>query len=452
MKSLFSRGNGISVSVSTAEMSSEYEDLVKAMDISLAIIQFDPGGNILEANKNFLSLMDYSMEELRGRHHRIFIEPAYAKSVEYEEFWAKLRRGEFDASIYKRIAKGGKEVWIQSSYNPVFDSSGRVAKVVKVATDVTLQTIRSADIGGQIAALHRVQGVIEFDLEGKILTANPLFLDLVGYTLGEVQGRHHSIFVEPEEVNRDSYREFWRSLRSGVADTRVFKRIGKNGRKVWLQASYIPVLDPEGRPVKVVKFATNLTEIMNQIESTQQTAESVATATEEMSCSIAEIGRNMEMSRVAAGQILATSVASGNEASSLLTSMRSMERIVSLIRNIAEQVNILALNATIEAARAGEAGKGFAVVATEVKNLSNQTAKATDEIAREIGSVQAISGKVATGIQQTVDGVGLVNQYVTGVATAIDQQSAVTKDISEHSTRMLQTVMQMIERMQSKSQ
>jgi methyl-accepting chemotaxis protein len=433
-------------------MSSEYEDLVKAMDISLAIIQFDPGGNILEANKNFLSLMDYSMEELRGRHHRIFIEPAYAKSVEYEEFWAKLRRGEFDASIYKRIAKGGKEVWIQSSYNPVFDSSGRVAKVVKVATDVTLQTIRSADIGGQIAALHRVQGVIEFDLEGKILTANPLFLDLVGYTLGEVQGRHHSIFVEPEEVNRDSYREFWRSLRSGVADTRVFKRIGKNGRKVWLQASYIPVLDPEGRPVKVVKFATNLTEIMNQIESTQQTAESVATATEEMSCSIAEIGRNMEMSRVAAGQILATSVASGNEASSLLTSMRSMERIVSLIRNIAEQVNILALNATIEAARAGEAGKGFAVVATEVKNLSNQTAKATDEIAREIGSVQAISGKVATGIQQTVDGVGLVNQYVTGVATAIDQQSAVTKDISEHSTRMLQTVMQMIERMQSKSQ
>ena len=452
MKSLFSRGNGISVSVSTAEMSSEYEDLVKAMDRSLAIIQFDPGGNILEANKNFLSLMDYSMEELRGRHHRIFIEPAYAKSVEYEEFWAKLRRGEFDASIYKRIAKGGKEVWIQSSYNPVFDSSGRVAKVVKVATDVTLQTIRSADIGGQIAALHRVQGVIEFDLEGKILTANPLFLDLVGYTLGEVQGRHHSIFVEPEEVNRDSYREFWRSLRSGVADTRVFKRIGKNGRKVWLQASYIPVLDPEGRPVKVVKFATNLTEIMNQIESTQQTAESVATATEEMSCSIAEIGRNMEMSRVAAGQILATSVASGNEASSLLTSMRSMERIVSLIRNIAEQVNILALNATIEAARAGEAGKGFAVVATEVKNLSNQTAKATDEIAREIGSVQAISGKVATGIQQTVDGVGLVNQYVTGVATAIDQQSAVTKDISEHSTRMLQTVMQMIERMQSKSQ
>jgi len=278
-----------------------------------------------------------------------------------------------------------------------------------------------------------------------------LFLDTIGYSMAEIQGKHHSMFVDPGEVNSEAYREFWRSLRSGVAETRVFKRIGKNGRRIWLQASYIPILDPNGQPFKVVKFATSLTEIMNQIASTQQTAESVATATEEMSCSIAEIGRNIEMSRVAAGKILTTSTASGAEASSLVTSMQSMEKIVSLIRDIAERVNILALNAAIEAARAGEAGRGFAVVATEVKNLSGQTAKATDEIAREIGSVQSISGRVASSIQQTVEGVGLVNQYVTSVATAIEEQSAVTKDISEHSTRMVQSVLDMVERMQKKS-
>jgi methyl-accepting chemotaxis protein len=451
LRSLFAREDKTSVQVNVLNLSTESDGLVKAMDRSLAVIQFDTRGNILDANENFLRTMGYTLDEVKGRHHRIFVEPSETQSAGYEEFWAKLRRGEFDAAVYKRIGKGGKEVWIQASYNPVFDANGAVVKVVKFATDVTRDTLRNADFEGQLSALHRVQAVIEFDMEGKIQSANQLFLDVIGYTMSEIQGKHHSMFVDPAEVNSELYREFWRGLRSGTAETRAFKRIGKNGRKIWLQASYIPILDPTGKPFKVVKFATSLTEIMSQIESTQQTAESVATATEEMSCSIAEIGRNMEMSRLAAGQILTTSTASGAEASSLVTSMQSMEKIVSLIRDIAERVNILALNATIEAARAGEAGRGFAVVATEVKNLSGQTAKATDEIAREIGSVQRISGKVASSIQQTVEGVGLVNQYVTSVATAIEEQSAVTKDISEHSTRMVTSVLQMIERMQKKS-
>jgi methyl-accepting chemotaxis protein len=272
----------------------------------------------------------------------------------------------------------------------------------------------------------------------------------MGYTLAEIQGKHHRMFVLPDEINSEGYREFWRRLKSGTADMRIFKRVTKSGSRIWLQASYVPVLDPDGRPVKVVKFAINLTELMNHSETTQRTAESVAAATEEMSCSIAEISRNMELSRVAAGKILDTSAASGAEASSLVTSMRSMEKIVSLIRDIADRVNILALNAAIEAARAGEAGRGFAVVASEVKNLSNQTAKATDEIALEIGAVQSISNKVAASIQQTVDGVGEVNQYVTSVATAIEEQSAVTRDISEHSTRMVKSVLEMIDRMQRK--
>jgi len=429
---------------------SESDGLINALHRSLAVIEFDPGGNILDANSNFLNVMGYTLDEVKGRHHRIFVEPAYAQSREYEDFWAKLRRGEYDASAYKRIGKGGREVWIQASYNPVFDSSGRVTRVVKFATDITLQTRKNADYEGQLSALKLVQACIEFDLDGNILFANRLFLDTMGYTLAEIQGKHHRMFVLPEDADSEGYREFWRRLRSGSADMRIFKRVTKSGSKIYLQASYVPVLDPNGRPVKIVKFAINLTHLMNHSEATQRTAESVAAATEEMSCSIAEISRSMELSRVATGKILDTSTVSGVEASSLVTSMHSMEKIVSLIRNIADRVNILALNAAIEAARAGEAGRGFAVVASEVKNLSNQTAKATDEIALEIGAVQSISDKVAASIQQTVDGVGEVNQYVTSVATAIEEQSAVTRDISEHSTQMVKSVHEMIEQMQRK--
>jgi methyl-accepting chemotaxis protein len=427
--------------------SSDMQGLITAMNRSLATIQFDPHGIILDANENFLRAMGYSLDEVKGKHHMIFVEPEYARSREYEEFWAKLRSGEFDAAAYKRIGKGGKEVWIQASYNPIFDDSGKVVRVVKFATDVTRETMRNADFEGQLKALHRVLGVIEFDLDGTIRKANDLFLNLVGYTLDEVAGRHHSLFVDPAEAQSDAYREFWNNLRLGRPDKRVFRRFGKHGKPVWLEASYIPVLDPDGRPRKVVKFATDLSTVMVQTEATQRMAVGVAAATEEMSSSIAEIGRSVALSQEITASISKTADASGGEAASLVASMRAMEGIVGLIRDIAQRVSILALNAAIEAARAGEAGKGFAVVASEVKNLSSQTAKATDEIAKEIGTVQAISGKVATGIHETAEGVGKVAQYVVSVATAIEQQRSATQEIAEHSSRMVTSVEEMVDRM-----
>jgi methyl-accepting chemotaxis protein len=216
--------------------------------------------------------------------------------------------------------------------------------------------------------------------------------------------------------------------------------VGKLGRRVWIQASYNPILDMDGRPFKIVKFASDLTALIDNTELTQRNAASMQTATGELSSSIAEISQSMELSRQATGQIIETTTASGEQASNLVQSMKAMERIVGLIRGIAGKVNMLALNATIEAARAGEAGRGFAVVATEVKSLSDQTAKATDEISREIGSVQSISSKVAESIRATVDGVGLVNRYVSSVATAMVEQSVVTKEISDHSTQMVSAV------------
>jgi methyl-accepting chemotaxis protein len=418
---------------------------LEALNRVQAVIRFTPDGVILDANENFLRVMGYTLPEIQGKHHSIFVDPAFARSAAYDQFWKTLRSGEFQQAEYKRLAKGGRAIWLQASYNPVFDAAGRLVEVVKFATDITEAKLRNLDYSGQINAIHRVQGVIEFNLDGTVRTANEIFLHLLGYTLSEVEGRHHSIFIEPGTEHSAEYQAFWQNLRAGKADARVYKRFGKNGKQVWIQASYNPILDDEGKPFKVVKFASDLTDIINQTESTRNAAQSVAAASEEMSCSIAEISRNMEMSREATARIMTTSTAADTESSQLIESMQSMEKIVSLIRDIAGRVNMLALNATIEAARAGEAGKGFAVVAGEVKNLSDQTAKATRQIGEEIGAVQSVSERVAASVRQTMSEVEQVMQNVNSVATAMEEQTAVTREISNHSTNMVSSVETILE-------
>ncbi|WP_320188746.1 PAS domain-containing methyl-accepting chemotaxis protein (plasmid) [Agrobacterium rosae] len=233
--------------------------VVAAMNKSLALIEFDPRGKILTANENFCQAMDYSASELVGQHHRMFLDPAAANSPDYAAFWAKLSGGKFDAGEYKRLAKGGKEVWLQASYNPVFDRKDRVVKVIKIATDITAAKMKAADDGGKIAAILRAQAMIEFSPDGNILSANENFLAVIGYSLNEVAGRHHSIFVDPSEAVKPEYKEFWHRLRSGEFVAQEFRRIGKGGKEVWLQASYNPIFDPDGKVIKVVKFATDIT-------------------------------------------------------------------------------------------------------------------------------------------------------------------------------------------------
>lgn len=418
----------------------QLREQVRAIDKIQAIVRFGMDGQIEDANQNFLKLMGYSLDEIKGNHHSMFVERSYAQSPEYRQFWEKLRKGQADQAEYKRIAKDGSEVWVLASYNPIFDENGRPNGIIKFATDITQEKLRNMDSRGKIDAIYRVQGVIEFNPSGTILTANSLFLDLMGYTLPEIQGKHHSIFVDPSEVGTDAYRKFWHDLASGKADSRVYRRYGKNGKKVWIQASYNPIFDLDGRPIKVVKFATDLTSLIEQTEFTQSAAQSLAAANEELSSSIGEISRNMELSQGAAHTIASVAGTSGEQSTRLLTSMKSMERIVSLIKEIAGRVNMLALNATIEAARAGEAGKGFAVVATEVKGLSDQTAKAANEIGREIAEVQRASQSVATSIEDTLASVTQLDEYVSSVATAMVEQTSVTKEIAEHASRLVNAV------------
>ena len=436
-----------------------------ALDKSQAIIEFNMDGTIITANANFLGALGYSLDEIKGKHHSMFVDPTYRESADYREFWAKLNRGEFEAAQYKRIGKGGKEVWIEASYNPLM-KNGKPYKVVKYATDVSKQKAVFADLHGKVDAIGRSQAVIEFNLDGTVITANENFLKTLGYTLDEIRGKHHSMFVEPAYKETAEYREFWQKLGRGEFQAAQYKRIGKGGKEIWIEASYNPIMDLNGRPWKVVKFATDLSKrkeanlqlakdfetgvkslvqevsgsakgmeataqsLAASAEQTNQQSSTVSAATEELSASVNEISRQISESTRVVG--IAVNEAKKSEAmvSALVTAAQKIGEVTQIINDIASQTNLLALNATIEAARAGEAGKGFAVVASEVKSLANQTAKATEEIAQQIKGIQDSSQTTAQAIREIGQIITQVSEISTSISGAVEEQSAATKEVS----------------------
>ncbi len=248
-------------------LNADFSGQIDAIGKSQAVISFNMDGTIISANQNFLNPMGYTLHEVQGRHHRIFVDPEYARSAAYAEFWAKLNRGEFVAEEFKRIGKGGKEVWIQASYNPIFDLSGKPFKVVKFATDVTEQKLKNADYEGQLMAIGKSNAVIEFNMDGIIVSANDNFLSaLGGYSLNEVKGKHHRMFVDPTYARSAEYADFWKKLNNGEFFVGTYTRIDKRGKEVYIQASYNPILDLNGRPFKVVKYALDMTEVIRAIK------------------------------------------------------------------------------------------------------------------------------------------------------------------------------------------
>ncbi len=411
---------------------------IRAISGSQAVIEFKMDGTIVTANENFLKAMGYTLAEIQGKNHSMFVEPTLRDSTAYQDFWADLNRGRHQHAEYKRIGKNGKEVWILANYTPILDDAGRPFKIVKFATDVTEQKLRTADSDGQITAIGKSQAVIEFNMDGTIRTANANFLKTLGYTLDEIKGRHHSMFVSKSERDNEAYREFWAALNRGEYQAGEYQRVGKGGKDVWIQASYNPILDLNGRPFKVVKYASDTTaQVIARMKSerVRRMMETVASGAEELNASVREIAEAMRKSKDTAIEAVARVDTADERARQLHHAASAMEGIVEIIGNITGQINLLALNATIESARAGEAGRGFAVVASEVKSLATQAKQATDKIAEEIEGLNDISRNVGSALDAIKVEMQRVSDYVSSTAIAIEQQSIVTSDMSANMQR-----------------
>ncbi|CCG09082.1 Methyl-accepting chemotaxis protein, putative [Pararhodospirillum photometricum DSM 122] len=440
----------------------EAQAVLAALDKTFACIEFSADGVILEANPAFLRLFGYALSELVGKPYGIFLPSGERDGAESRALWEALRRGDPQHAQVRRLGKDGREHWVEASYSPVVSDRGEILKIIEYANDITASRQTFSELRGKVMAIEKSQAVIEFDLHGTILTANDIFLKAMGYTLDEIKGRSHSLFVEPAFRDSREYQQFWDALRRGEFKAGRYRRLGKGGREVWIEGAYNPVFDLAGHPIKVVKFAAdvtaqvrlladlktlidvNLTDIDHAVHQSTNEAEAasraageatttmqtVAASSEELAASIAEISRNMSQSLAATNAAFDQVGQAGQSTEALSQAAVAMGGIVGLIQNIAGQINLLALNATIESARAGEAGKGFAVVAQEVKNLANQAARATEQITREIESVQGIAGDVVGALEGVGKSIGVVQDLVSSTASAVEEQSVVTRDTS----------------------
>ena len=448
--------------------SKELSEKYNALNDIQAIIEFAPDGTILTANTIFLSLMGYTLDEIRGKHHRIFVDPVEAGSEAYRTFWAGLKAGQSQKSEFKRIAKNGDEVWIEASYNPIRDRSGQTRKVVKFAIDVTDRKKRFAELNGLANAIDASQAVIQFSMHGIILDANKNFLDVMGYTLDEIKGQHHRMFVTPDVAASAEYSVFWENLNRGEFQAAQYRRVGKGGKDVWIEASYNPIRDLNGKPYKVVKFATDLTPrkaenrkladdfetnvkaLVDEVsgsamemettsrglaaaaEETSGQSEVVASATEQLAASVNEISAQVSNSTRIVNDAVVEVRRSEDLVASLVDAATKIGTVTAMISDIANQTNLLALNATIEAARAGEAGKGFAVVASEVKKLASQTAQATEDIEAQVGGIQTVSRSTADAINGIATVIQQVSDISASISSAVEQQSSATSEVASN--------------------
>ncbi|AVD83027.1 pili assembly chaperone [Pseudomonas sp. SWI6] len=413
------------------------EAKLAAISRSMAIIEFEPDGTILDANEQFCRAMGYSAEELRGKHHRLFCDPGYAQSAEYQQLWRELGQGKAISGTFERINKAGEEVWLEASYMPVLDDQQQVTSVLKVAADISQRVKDEHESESLITALGRSMAVIEFTPQGRVIKANPNFLNAMGYRLEEVVGRHHGLFCLPHERESAEYREFWASLNRGEYHSHRFERVNKQGQTVYLEASYNPIFDSKGRLYKVVKFASDITA---QI-STQQSAAEAAHASSVQTDACARKGTEVVQQTVEVIEQISQDL---NDAARNIDAVSRQSdvigQIVLTIRGIADQTNLLALNAAIEAARAGDQGRGFAVVADEVRSLAARTSKATLEIVDVVRQNHDLSltavASMQSSLSRTGQGVALANEAGTVIMEIQQGSRHVVDAISQISSTL----------------
>lgn len=394
-----------------------------------AVIEFELDGTILHANDNFLRVVGYTLAEVQGKHHAIFCDPEYVKTDEYSNFWAKLGRGEFDQGEYKRRARDGREVWINASYNPILDADGKPYKVIKFATEITALKKRNVEYEGKVSAIGKAQAVIEFDMQGNVLEANENFLAVMDYDLSDIQGEHHRMFCEPEYASSAEYKKFWQKLNRGEFDAGRYKRLGNHGKVVWIQATYNPILDLNGKPYKVVKFAIDISEQVNLENSIQSKAandsrkvnallESVARAAQgDLTCNIVPEG-DEPIDLLAGGiskMIVDLRGVIGNVVSAANGFADASHAIAERATGVA--VGTQALGATVEEMNASIDGLTFSINSI-AENTSNadSLAKATQQEAEAGARAVAKSIEAMDLINRSSEDIGEIVKVISEIA------------------------------------